>query len=65
MHKQGLSEETVGSDLRLGILLQLIALAVHLLEDEEEKVQFILVPLQNLQTVCQGVNTPTRPAQLP
>ena len=44
MHKQGLSEETVEPDFRLGISLQLIALAVHLLEDEEEQVQFIFVP---------------------
>lgn len=44
MHKQGLSEQTVEPDFRLGISLQLIALAVHLLEDEEEQVQFILVP---------------------
>lgn len=60
MHKQGLSEEAVESDFRLGILLQLIALAVHLLMDEEEEVHFILVPFQNLQTACQVVNTAAR-----
>lgn len=44
MHKQGLSEQTVEPDFRLGISLQLIALAVHLLEDEEEQVHIVLVP---------------------
>lgn len=57
MHKQGLSEETVEPDFRLGILLQLIALAVHLLEDEEEKVWFIPVPFQHLHADCQVGNT--------
>lgn len=44
MHKQGLSDQTVEPDFRLGISLQLIALAVHLLEDKEEQVHFVLVP---------------------
>lgn len=58
MHEQGLSEETVEPDFRLGIVLQLIALAVHLLEDEDEKVRFILVPFQHLPTACQAGKTP-------
>ena len=61
MHKQGLSEETVEPDFRLGILLQLTALAVHLLEDDEEKVRFVPVPFQDLYTACQLENTAARP----
>lgn len=38
MHKQGLSQQDIRPDLRLDVLLQLLALAVHLLEDDEEKV---------------------------
>ncbi|KAL3137768.1 hypothetical protein ABBQ38_005030 [Trebouxia sp. C0009 RCD-2024] len=38
MHKQGLSQQEICPDLRSDILLQLMALAVHLLEDDEEKV---------------------------
>ena len=47
MHEQGLSEQAVEPDLRLGILLQLIALAVHLLEDEEEKVRLFFLLFKN------------------
>ena len=54
MHQQGLSEETVEPDSRLEILLHLIALAVHLLEDEEEKVQFI--PVQFILYVKSGTH---------
>lgn len=57
MHKQGLSEETVEPDFRLGISLQLIALAVHLLEDEDEQVQFIFA----LPASCQAFYMAARP----
>ena len=39
MQKQALSQPDIPPDFRSDTLLQLMALAVHLLEDDEEKVE--------------------------
>ena len=59
MHQQGSSQSDVTPEILHSVLLQLVSLAVHLLEDEEEKVRRALcslcVLLVHLTTVSMGI----------
>lgn len=47
MHQQGLSDSSVGPEWLQHVMLKLTAAALNLLEDEEEKVLFV-VSIQGL-----------------